>query len=67
MFLGVLFCIFTAYAVAHTGARHSLLEALAVLLLAMRLFAIASFEMAFAIDTLLAFSQLWGASRFDTT
>ena len=67
MFLGMLFCVFTVDAVAHTGTRHSLLEALAVLLLAMRLFTIAPFEMALALDTLLTLSQLRSTSCFDTT
>ena len=66
MLLGMLLCVFTVYAIAHTGTRYSLLETLAVLLLAMRLFTIASFEMALALIAAVTTSEVGRACHVYT-
>ena len=67
MFGGVFLCVLAVNAVAQCCARHSLLEAFAVLLLAMRLLTIASFEMALAVVALFASSQSRGACHVCAT
>ena len=67
MFGGVCLCVLALSAVAQFCARHSLLEAFAVLLLAMRLLTIAPFEMALTFVALFASSQSRGACHVYAT